>query len=234
MNAFPPGLPASLDSQTAIEDHDWQAFRRLTHMENHWDRPGWLPGRRSYHWMLRFPDAENVRQLSERCQVQLPLVGLDMVPLDTLHLTIGRIGFTDDLVEATALSIAEEAASSCRILAAFPLTIGPLGGSAGALRFSVAPWSLLLKLHRQVTVATRAVIGARCVMDTTQFRPHLSIAYANASIPVASLIPDLERLRALSPEEVTVSSVSLVELRREGRAYRFETMKTLLLGELRS
>lgn len=230
MNAFPPDLPRSLDSLAAIRDNDWRAFLRLTHMEDHWDRRGWLPGRHSYHWMLSFPDAENVRLLSEHCQARLPSAGFDMVPFDALHLTIGRIGFTDELPEEAALVIAEEATLPCRSLAPFSLTIGPLSGSAGALRFSVAPWSPLLKLHRRIALATNAVIGARCVMDTTRFRPHLSIAYANSSVPVPPLIPTLERLRDSPPAEVAVPTADLVELWREDRAYRFETLRKLQLG----
>ena len=67
-------------------------------------------------------------------------------------------------------------------------------------------------------------------MDTTRFRPHLSIAYANSSVPVPPLIPTLERLRDSPPAEVAVPTVDLVELWREDRAYRFETLRKLQLG----
>jgi 2'-5' RNA ligase len=225
MTVFPPEPPTHLDQPAIISAHDWQAFRNLTHMENHWQRDGWTPGRRSYHWMLSFHDAEEIQRLAERCQAQLPPSGLDLVPLDALHVTLERIAFTDEIPKKTALAIADVARPRCQSLVPLMLTIGPLAGSQGAIRFSVAPWSLLLDLHRELAVATQAVIGDQCIMDTSQFRPHLSIAYANTEVPIASLVPVLERLRELQPVTTVVPSVALVELRREGRKYVYEIIE---------
>jgi 2'-5' RNA ligase len=227
MTVFPPELPAHLDQPAIISTHDWQAFRNLTYMENHWQRGGWTPGRRSYHWMLSFHQAEDIQRLAERCQTQLPPSGLDLVPLDALHVTLGRIAFTDEIPKETALAIADVAVPRCQSLVPLMLTIGPLAGSQGAIRFSVAPWSPLLTLHRELVAATHAVIGDQCVMDTSQFRPHLSIAYANAEVPIASLVPVLERLRELPPVTTVVPSVALVELRREGLKYVYDIMEEL-------
>lgn len=210
--------------------HDWQAFQRLSSMENHWQRRDWTPGRRSYHWMLSFDGAYDVQRLVKQCQMQLPPAVLDPVPLGALHLTLGRVGFTDELARTAALTVAGESVLHCRELTSFPLTIGPLVGSKGALRFSVAPWSPLLLLHRQLTTATRAVLGEQCVMDTSRFRPHLSIAYANTPVPVASLLPILEQLRTLPTVTVTVPAVVLVELRREKRTYRYEKVDRITLN----
>lgn len=231
MTDFPPALPASLDDPEVIRSHDWQAFHRLSLMENHWQRRGWTPGRRSYHWMLGLDGADDVQRLAQQCQMQLPPAVLDLVPLDALHLTMGRIGFTDELARTAALTVADEAVLHCRESASFPLTVGPLAGSKGALRFSVVPWSSISLLHRQLTTATRAVLGEQCVMDTSRFRPHLSIAYVNTAVPVASLLPTLEQLRAPPTVAVTVSSVALVELRREERTYRYEEVDRMTLSQ---
>lgn len=231
MSPFPPGLPANLDDHDVIREHDWQAFRHLSYMENHWERPGWTPGRRSYHWMLSFDGADDVQQLAKRCQALLPSTVLDLVPLDALHLTIGRIGFTDELGETTVQAIADEASRSCQDLASFVLTIGPLAGSSGAARFSVAPWSPLLALHRRLATATRVVRGEHCSMKTSQFRPHLSIAYANGHLPVSSILPLYDELRTLPPVTVPVSSAALVELRRERHAYRYDELHQVTLND---
>lgn len=224
MSTFPSGMPEDIDNAASISVHDWQAFRQLAIMENHWQRPGWLSGRRSYHWMLSFHDADEVQRLAKQCQAQLPSVGLDLVPLDALHITIGRIGFTDELAATTIDAVVSTAIPRCQGLSSLALTIGPVAGSKGAIRFSIAPWSPLLALHRELSVATRAVIGDRCVMNTAEFRPHLSIAYANTTVPVESLLSTLERLRSLPPASARVREVGLVELRREGRAYRYDVM----------
>lgn len=230
VTAFPADPPPLLDDAETIQAHDWQAYRQLHEMENHWNRPGWTNGRRSYHWMLSFREAENVSQLTKQCQARLERPELDLVPPDTLHVTIGRLGFTDEMANTEAFAAAEEASTACSMLAPFPLTIGPLAGSKGALRFSLSPWSQLMELHRELTQVTRAIRGERCAMETSKFRPHLSIAYASTTIPMASLLSQVEQLRALPTENTVVFSVYLVELRREDRTYRFELLQSLRLG----
>lgn len=232
MSAFPPTLPDNLDNPAAIREHDWQAFRSLTHMASHWQRPGWTDGRRSYHWLVDCSQSEAVRQLAEACQAQLDEDAFDLVPLDSLHVTLGRVGFTDEITKADALAVAREAIPQCAALPPFKLTIGPLAGSRGALRFTVAPWVPLMAAHDQLAAATGAVLGERAVMDGRSFRPHLSIAYAHTDdVPVASLVPVLERLRELPAVAVEVCSIELVELRRDGQAYRYDELMSLLLAE---
>ena len=144
MNAFPLTVPDNLDDPAVIREHDWQAFSTLTHMASHWNRPGWTDGRGSYHWLLNFGHAASVRQLAQQCQAQLDKQAFDLVPLDSLHVTLGQVGFTDEIDKATALAVANEAGPRCAELPPFRLTVGPLAGSRGALRFTVAPWTSLL------------------------------------------------------------------------------------------
>jgi len=87
-----------------------------------------------------------------------------------------------------------------------------------------------MTLHKRLTNATRRVLGPRSVMNTDRFRPHLSIAYGNTTVPVASLIPRIERLRSAPPAEMTVASVELVELHRKGPSYRYSEMYTTIFG----
>jgi 2'-5' RNA ligase len=231
VSAFPPELPAALDDPVEIREHDWQAFSRLGQMNDHWQRPGWTPGRRSYHWMLTVPDgAADVRGLAATCQAAIARPELDPVPLDGLHLTVGRIGFTDEVTADTATAVAGEASAECHDLGPIELLVGPLAGSRGALRFSVSPWLPLMALHQRLTDATRRVLGSRSVMDTDRFRPHLSIAYANTTVSVASLIPKMEHLRSIPPVAMTVASAALVELYREGSSYRYSEMHSTSLG----
>jgi hypothetical protein len=66
-------------------------------------------------------------------------------------------------------------------------------------------------------------------MDTSRIRPHISIAYANATLPVSSLLPTLTRLRRLPTVNLLISSVALVEMRRETSAYRYEHIADVAL-----
>ncbi|WP_434447638.1 2'-5' RNA ligase family protein [Lentzea sp. E54] len=199
-------------------------------MQNHWDRPGWSQGRRTYHWMLSFHDDQAVQDLADRCQTELIRPDFDPVPHDALHLTVGRVAFTDETTRATVDRLVEIAKLKCKPLAPFALDVGPLAGSRGALRFTVAPWLPLLELHRTLAEATQDVLGDADRMHTKDFRPHLSIAYCNQTVPVPDLLPLVSRLRALRPAATSVEAVSLVELRRDGRAYRYDELARLDLA----
>lgn len=227
---FPLDPPVDLENADVLRAHDWQAFHQVDFMQNHWDRPGWLEGRRTYHWMLSFHDDQAVQDLADRCQTELLRPDFDPVPLDALHLTVGRVAFTDETALATVDRLVEIAKLKCKPLAPFALDVGPLAGSRGALRFTVAPWLPLLELHRTLAEATQDVFGDAARMRTKDFRPHLSIAYCNQTVPVPDLLPLVGRLRALRPAATFVEAVSLVELRRDGRTYRYDELARLDLA----
>lgn len=224
---FPPGLPVDIEDAEILRAHDWQSFCQVDFMQNHWDRPGWSEGRRSYHWMLSFHDDPAVRDLAGRCQAELFRSDFDPVPLDALHLTIGRVAFTDETAPDTVDRLVEIANRERKKLAPFALDVGPLAGSRGALRFTVAPWLPLLELHRTLAEATQDVFGDADGMQTANFRPHVSIAYCNQTVPVPDLLPLVTRLRALGPVSTSVAAALLVELRREERTYRYHEMARL-------
>ncbi|GAA4010223.1 hypothetical protein GCM10022247_35490 [Allokutzneria multivorans] len=218
---FPAQPPPSLDDPTVIQAHDWEAFRNAGHMQNHWSRAVWTVPRRTYHWMLSFHDAPHVRELAAKCQTKIDRLDFDLIPLDLIHLTIGRIAFTDEIDRATISRIAEAAQDSCASLPAFDLTVGPLTGSRGALRYSVAPWSPLLELHSRLSAVTSEQLGSVERLDTARFRPHISIAYSNATVTVADVLPLVNRLRAFGAASAKVTAASLVELRLDDRVYRY-------------
>lgn len=231
MSAFPSRPPHALDDPDEIRENDWRAFRGVQQMHDHWRRPGWTTGRRSYHWLLTAPsDAEDVRRIAAACQAGIAGPDLDPVPLDALHVTVGRIGFTDEVTIETAAAVAAEAVKECADLGPIELLVGPLAGSRGAVRFSLSPWHPLIAIHQRLTTATWRVLRGQSVMNTDRFRPHLSIAYANSTFPTSSLIASVDRLRTVPPVTMTLDSVALVELRREERTYRYLKLHEIRLG----
>jgi 2'-5' RNA ligase len=228
--AFPAAMPASVDDCRVIQEHDWVAFRELDTMYNHWQRPGWSPARRSYHWMLTFPDNRELMWLARRCQRRFADLGaLDLVAPEALHITIGRVGFTDEVSATVVDAVVCQARGQLAALGPFDLSVGPLSGSSGALRFSVGPWRPLLNLHSALARATVAVLGSAATMNTSGFRPHLSIAYANSEISIDSLSGRISAARTELPISLPVGFVVLVELRREGHSYRYQELTAMPL-----
>jgi 2'-5' RNA ligase len=219
-------------SPTADEiTEDWRLFTALNRLGNHWDRPGWSSGRRSYHWMLTFENAPELQDLASRCQEQLRLPVLDLVPLDGLHLTLQRVAFTDQISTTDLDRVIESVANQAAGLKSFPLTVGPVTGSSGAVRFSVGPWEPVVRLRESLLAAIARVLGPMpAVGKPAPFRPHVGIAYCNSPTDAEPIVSAVAPLRQLPPAHVAVDAAVLVELRREGRAYRWDSVARLPFG----
>ena len=52
MSGVVSGQPGPTVAVIDSVERDWQEFQRLDFMGNHWERPGWAPGRRAYYWYI--------------------------------------------------------------------------------------------------------------------------------------------------------------------------------------
>jgi 2'-5' RNA ligase len=217
----------SIEREHTPEDQDWHRFQQLTQLTNHWQRPGWRDGRRSYHWLLILNDEPELATLARRCQASLSDIPmLDLVPLDTLHLTLQKVGFADEVDSAQLQAVADTTAQRCADLAPFVLHIGWLAGSEGAIRFSALPVKTVVRLRQVVLETLTDVCGPSTNQPKglTTFWPHVSIAYCNMPTPARPIVERVAPLRALTSATVHVQTLDLVELRRDDRVYRWEVI----------
>lgn len=213
--------------EAAPDVEDWRRFSSLSRMTNHWERPGWTDDRQAYYWYLTF-DSNELRQLAATCQQDLALPYLDPVPPLGLHMTLPKIAWADEVSLDEVQRVAEAASAGCSATRRFTLSVGPLSGSSGAVRFSVSPWDRVIALHRHLRGATASVLGRAGRED--EFRPHIGIAYCNSAVPAGPLIERVAALRTLPTVTVGVERVDLVLIRREARTYAWATVESLPLG----
>ncbi|MFE2426972.1 2'-5' RNA ligase family protein [Streptomyces sp. NPDC059373] len=226
--AFPAEPPPSLTEPLAIAEHDWNAFSAVPEMRSHWDRPGWDADARRFYWFLTV-DAPAVAELAERCQRPLGGLAFDLVPPESLHITIARLGDVNRVSSSTLESAVEAARVRCSRMSPFVVRAIPIAGSRGAVRMSLAPWKPLWDLHSAVSEANNdAGLGRH--RTTRDFRPHLGVAYCNQTTDAALVRKEVLELRTLPSQEFLVENVRLVELRREDRAYRWNVLHTVGLG----
>ncbi|MEU5900288.1 2'-5' RNA ligase family protein [Streptomyces venezuelae] len=225
--AFPPVPPQDLNNIGSVLAADWDAFRGIERMTNHWNRPGWGEQDRTYYWMLTFPAATSLIREARTCQQLLAQHNLDPVPEDGLHITMDRIGPTSDITTREADELARQAAG--RLGAPFTIQAHPMAGSPGAVRFSVTPWSPLVELHAALSHAAHRAALRVHGRPTSLFRPHLGILYSPVEQRAAPLIRSVEALRQRQPIPLPVASVELVELRRADRTYRWDVLHSVPL-----
>lgn len=219
---FPPQSPPDPDDPISVAATDQAAFAGLTEMLSHWDRPH----RPSLHWMLTLDGQPELAAAAGRCRSYLPSTGTDAIPPERLHLTVRRLADVDDVSEDHQAAAIEQATDACRRIPPFVLQVLPLAGSPGAIRFSVAPWTPLLRLYR----AAATTAGCPDEDPLEVFRPHIGIAYSNQSQPAASFQRAVAQARSESPVLITIRQLSLVSLQRGEHGYTWQTLARIPLG----
>lgn len=183
MSVSPAGAPSS--AEAAYVREDWDRFLSLTSLVDHWRRTGWTPGRRSFHWFLALDHCSELVAITAYCHKRLRRVPtLDLVPTDTLHVTVQRIAFAGEITLAELGVVADATRQRCVVMSELDLTIGPLSGSSGAVRFSVGPHEPVSRVRAVTREVIRDILGAGALAaDDTTFTPHVSIAYNNNPAP---------------------------------------------------
>lgn len=193
-----------------------------------WQRPGRRAGRLQYHWHVLFHDQPRVHEVAAAAQRKLAgPPGLDMVPLQWLHLTTLVVGFAD---EVPRQAVDAMVATARHLLAAdepIRVSLSRVYYHPEAVVLPVEPPGALEPVLSALQVAAREG-GCSCRTDTDPWRPHISIAYSNGSGPAA---PVIEALGLRVPAtEITIRSVSLVAQAQVGHSWQWQPVAEVGLG----
>ncbi|MET7709022.1 2'-5' RNA ligase family protein [Micromonospora sp. NPDC005413] len=208
----------------------WTAYQDLPELTNHWYwRPGWRADRQFYTWHLTFEHQPELHHLVTDVQRQLTLPGLDLVPLDGLHLTMQGLGFTDEVTTSDIGAIVAETRRRCAGLPPLELSLGPVDPDAEGIGMLVRPWDRVE--HLRATIRDAIGVVWQTVPEAAEgFRPHVTIAYSGSEAPTAPIRDRLNAFRHQPSARVTIRQATLIALRREHRSYRWTTVATVPLG----
>lgn len=204
-----------------------EPFGNIRLLRNHWSGPA-RP--RAYYWYLTFASAPGVCNLAARCQQALAFPYYDPVPPQGLHMTLDRIAPDDGITTAQLGSIGDAARLACQAVPPFRISLGKLGGTRGAVGFTVTPAAPIRGLRDALRAATlSACPGAPVTHDETA--PHVTIAYGNTdNVPAADAIAAVEKLNASEPKaEAIIEEAELVLLERRQRSYAWEVISRVPL-----
>ena len=200
-------------------------------MENHWRwKRGWRPGRSSYAWHITFAGQQQVARLADECaSVLAGLPDLDVVPTRWLHLTMQKVGFTDEVgrddLDAILAAVRQRRAAPRPV----GCTLGPAGVFAEAVLLPVAPVEPLRAIRSEVRAAMAKVWPAeRIPGDANDFMPHVSVAYSRGTGPAEPVIDAIGRVPTRA--EVVVDTLSLIELNRDHEMWQWTELAQVPLG----
>jgi 2'-5' RNA ligase len=206
-------------------------------MRDHWWwRPGWQAGRRFYTWHITFDedtvgqDRAALHRLVCDYQAHLGMPGLDLVPLEWLHLTMQGVGFVDEVSDQDIARIAEAARSRCAHLPPVTVALGPARLRPEAVGLYVVPEEPVGQVRAAIRAAVAEVWGIDRVPELEGgFTPHVSLAYSNMDGPAEPLAAMLAKLPPASVM-VTIRAAQLIVLGRDDHVYRWTTRATVPLA----
>lgn len=208
----------TLDS---ISLEELERFRGIRQLRNHWAEP---IGRPAYFWYLTFENTAQLHSLVRECQKAISFPYYDLTPVNDLHLTIDRVAFDGDITREQLAAIETASKRACRNIASFDVTIGALGGTAGAIGFTAFPAQPIRDLRNTLRGATLSVIPEAPVKHS-EFHPHVTIAYANCdAVPATEAIAAVETHNPTARVDVTITEGTLVLLERRQHSYSWQAV----------
>jgi 2'-5' RNA ligase len=206
-----------------------------TSIQNHWWwRPGWRPGRRFYACHITLQDQPQLQRLILQYQNAInQFPNLDMIPTQWLHLTMQGIGFTDEIssqdIRMAASALRNQLHTFTPPLARFaqPIIV------TEAIYIPAEPACTLRNL-REITYKTiKSTLAPTQFHEPEQavqtYKPHVSIAYVNASAPVRPIIAALEQVNA-SPVTTQIKTASILTFHRDNRMYEWTSAVPVPIG----
>lgn len=145
-------------------------------------------------------------------------------------MTLQGIGFTDEVTPDDLHKILSATQPYISKVRPFQAEIGPAHVDAETIQAPVTPIDEVAGLRTALRQGINDAWGEQNVLEgTTGFRPHLTLAYSNGSLPMTDATKALNKL-APGATLTNISTVSLIDLNRDHQRYEWSAISTLRLG----
>jgi 2'-5' RNA ligase len=208
---------------------------RVDSIRNHWWwRADWPAGRPLYVCHLTLDHQPELRELVRHYQDALAHLGnLDLIPPGSLHLTMQRIGFVDEVSPAELKGVAERIADRLRDVSAPVVTFHEPTVREEAVFLKALPAEPVYELRLAVYQAIAAVLGPRALPVAPpgpgQYVPHVSVAYVNGDGPAQPVFDALSRVHR-PPVTVTFRVAPILTFHRGHQMYEWTSAMPIPIG----
>jgi 2'-5' RNA ligase len=208
---------------------------RVDSVRSHWWwRPDWPQGRPLYVCHLTLDDQPELRELIRHYQVALADLGnLDLIPPGSLHLTMQRIGFVDEVSPAELAAVADQIAGRLRDVPGPVATFHRPTVREEAVFLKALPAEPIYALRVAVYQSIAAVIGPRALPlappGRERYLPHVSVAYVNSDGPAQPVFDALGRVHEPAVT-VTFRVAPILTFHRDHRMYQWTSALPIAIG----
>ncbi|WP_081769247.1 2'-5' RNA ligase family protein [Nocardia nova] len=201
----------------------------VRYLRSHWTRP---LGPLGYYWFLTFEGNPEIRELAKGCQALIDFSYFDQVPLDSLHLTLGRIANVEKLSPAQLDSITSSARYLCRSTTSFGIEIPSMSSVPSAVALDVRPVDTVHDLRDTLRTAVSTACPHVSLRSPKPHPPHITICYANSDgISAADAMSAVENANhTIQSARVEVTEAKLVLLERRQRSYSWQVISRIPLA----
>ena len=197
-------------------------------LSDHWRwRADWAVDRPYLMWYLTFEDQPELAQWASRAQDRLRQVRtLNLVPPQWLHLTLGDVGFVNEVSPDQVDGVTTAARTALAGWTGMSITLGPVTTMVDAVVLGTSHQGKLEQLRHRLQEATASVVGPQAPVGLREFWPHVTLAYVNDSCDRGTVF---EPLRSMASDliTVTVSNVTLAAVTRINRHYQWTAREAI-------
>jgi 2'-5' RNA ligase len=197
-------------------------------LSDHWRwRADWAVDRPYLLWYLTFEDETELAQWAGRAQDRLRQVRtLNLVPPPWLHLTLGDVGFVDEVSPDQVEGVITAARTALAGWTGMSITLGPVTTMVDAVVLGTSEQRELEQLRRRLQQATASAVGLGAPDGLPEFWPHVTLAYVNDLCDRRTVLQPLKSM-ASDLITVTVSNVTLAAVTRVDRHYQWTAREAI-------
>jgi len=201
-------------------------------LRRHWSwRPDWTRERRLWWWYLTFQGDDEVQRLAAEARAAIrPDAPVHAVPPPWLHLTLAELGAVEAVPGPVLDKCARRAREHLADVGPVDLEVGPVSTLPGAVVLPVSA-SGLTQVYDGLVAALHDELPQPPVQR--RFDPHVSVAYVDRACRRADVLDD-EIVERSQGGRTRTHRVSLVEVTRDQRHYRWTTRCDVSLRALRT
>lgn len=198
---------------------------------DHFKKHSYQKGSIDWNFNILFDDQPQVGKAAKKFAQALDHPGLHApIPVQWLHMTILRVGYTTDYTDAEMAEVAKRLAPKLEAMNMPELVFGSWIIFGGTPNLIAAPWDKLEAVFAAVMDTMKEVAGAKRCPSPERFIPHMALAYGGDYDTETKLVQRLwEAKFKLAP--FRANKLSMIKQQQAPPYYRWDVIEEIPIGQ---
>lgn len=153
------------------------------------------------------------------------------IPVQWLHMTILRVGYTTEYTDAEMMAVAGQLKPNLAAMRVPELILGPWMIWSGNPVLIVTPWDSVEPIFNAVMSAMTNVVGKKRQPHPERFIPHVALAY-NRDYDQEKEVHQKLWEYPVDPVSFRARNLSMIKQKQEPSYYSWEIVKDIPIGQV--